>query len=267
MAERVHNVQLHGMPDMGITGMELTSNHSFPRHSHDEYGIGVVLSGAQRSWSGVGMVESGPGDVITVNPGELHDGNPIDGAVRRWRIIYFDPTDLKELLQADAGREVEFVSPSLRDQKLSSVVNELFNRLAAGLSPLGIEELVVHVVNCLSGQAPRGVPEQRSYASPVMKARGLIDDDPARATTLDELAATSGLNKYQVVRAFSRELGITPYAYVVQRRVLLARDLLLRGEKLANAAQMAGFSDQSHMTRCFSRQFGVSPGRYIQSLN
>jgi hypothetical protein len=51
--------------------MELTSNRSFPRHTHDEHGIGVILSGAERSWSGMGTVESLPGDVITVIPGEV----------------------------------------------------------------------------------------------------------------------------------------------------------------------------------------------------
>src|SRR5579872_3004045 len=94
MHPRLHHVYLHRAPGMGITAMELASNHSFPRHSHDEYGIGVVLSGAQRSWSGIGPVVSLAGDVITVNPGELHDGHPVNGAMRRWRIIYFDPKAL-----------------------------------------------------------------------------------------------------------------------------------------------------------------------------
>src|SRR6202000_249829 len=94
MGKRLHMVSVHRRAGMGITAMELTSNHSFPRHTHDEYGIGVILSGAQRSWSGVGPVESLPGDVITVNPGELHDGHPISGAPRSWRIIYFDSKTL-----------------------------------------------------------------------------------------------------------------------------------------------------------------------------
>jgi hypothetical protein len=111
--------------------MELASNHSFPRHTHDEYGIGVVLSGAQRSWSSVGQVESLPGDVITVNPAELHDGIPINGTIRRWRIIYFDPEALKQCW-SETTREVEFVSPSLRDPLLGQQVNLLFGKLAGG---------------------------------------------------------------------------------------------------------------------------------------
>ena len=56
--------------------MTLASNHHFPRHSHDQFGVGVITFGAPRSWSGVGHVEASAGDVIMVNPGEMHDGAP-----------------------------------------------------------------------------------------------------------------------------------------------------------------------------------------------
>src|SRR5882672_12275755 len=118
MTQLSHQVILHRSLIGGIHAMELASNHSFPRHTHDEYGIGVVLSGVHRSWSGVGQVESLPGDVITVNPGELHDGIPINDSVRRWRIIYFAPTVLAREFRPEAIREIEFVSPSLRDPAL-----------------------------------------------------------------------------------------------------------------------------------------------------
>ena len=61
-----------------------------------------MLSGAQRSWSGIGPVELFAGSVITVNPGEMHDGIPVAGCVRRWRMLYFDPSLLAET-QAQAA--------------------------------------------------------------------------------------------------------------------------------------------------------------------
>jgi AraC-like DNA-binding protein len=250
---------------MGISAMELASNHSFPRHSHDEYGIGVLLSGAQRSWSGIGSVESLPGDVITVNPGELHDGHPVGGAVRRWRIIYFDPKALRGQFVPDSPRETEFVSPSLTDPNLGRWVSRLFDRLVEGADRLGVEEIVAHVVQRLVFPEARPAHDARPYSVSVKQARSRIDDDPSRPVTLAELAALSGVSRYQIVRAFSRELGITPYSYVIQRRVRLARELLVTGEALATAAQLAGFADQSHMTRAFMRQFGISPGRYFSA--
>ena len=109
-----------------------------------------------------------------------------------------------------------------------------------------------------------GRPEsdRRTHSSPVTKARKRIDEDPSAQISLAELAASSGLSRYQIVRAFARELGVTPYAYVIQRRVLLARQLLVNGATSADAALRAGFADQSHLTRAFVRQFGVPPGRY-----
>jgi AraC-like DNA-binding protein len=265
MSRRLHRVYLHRAPSMGVTAMELASNHSFPRHSHDQYGIGVVLSGAQRSWSGLGSVESLPGDVITVNPGELHDGHPINGAVRRWRIIYFDPKALSQHFMPDVPGAIEFVSPSLADQNLGRWVSRLFDRLVEGADRLGIEEIVVHVVQRLVSPETSPARDARTYSLPVNKARARIDEDPSSPVTLAELAALSGVSRYQIVRAFSRELGTTPHAYVIQRRVRLARELLVNGEALATTAQLAGFADQSHMTRAFMRQFGVSPGRYISA--
>jgi hypothetical protein len=65
---RVHNVVQHRSAVAGVEAMTLFSDHSFPRHSHDQYGIGIMTSGAQRSWSVIGDVESRAGDVITVIP-------------------------------------------------------------------------------------------------------------------------------------------------------------------------------------------------------
>jgi len=245
--------------------MELTSNHSFPRHTHDEHGIGVMLSGAQRSWSGIGQVEALEGDVITVNPGELHDGYPIDGRIRRWRIIYFDPKVLARLFMPEQVQEIEFISPSLRDPKTAAWVNMLFARLSNAADRLGIEELVTQLMPRLHTPNIRSTRVHTGHSVPVARARARIEEDPSSQITLSDLAALSGVSRYQIVRSFAREIGATPYAYVIQCRVRLARKMLMNGETLAGAAQRAGFADQSHMTRAFVRQIGISPGRYKAS--
>ena len=78
--------------------------------------------------------------------------------------------------------------------------------------------------------------------------------------TLAELACASGLSRFQVVRGFSRAFGLTPHAYLVQRRIDLAHQLILKGAALSEAAVASGFADQSHMTRHFVRRFGFAPG-------
>lgn len=61
----------------GITAVAADSARRFARHTHDEFGIGVIDRGAQTSLSGRGRVQSQAGDLITVNPNEVHDGLPI----------------------------------------------------------------------------------------------------------------------------------------------------------------------------------------------
>ncbi|MCT6838643.1 MAG: AraC family ligand binding domain-containing protein, partial [Bifidobacteriales bacterium] len=50
----------------GVDAVAAATRHSFSRHTHEQYGIGVIHQGAQKSLSGRGMVEAGPGDMITV---------------------------------------------------------------------------------------------------------------------------------------------------------------------------------------------------------
>lgn len=56
--------------------------------------------------------------------------------------------------------------------------------------------------------------------------------------------------------------GLSPHEYLVQRRLDMARHLIVGGADLARAAADAGFSDQSHLTRLFKSAFGLPPGRF-----
>src|SRR5262245_47694355 len=90
-------IHFHGFPIAGIDPMTATTARSFPRHTHDQYGIGHVDVGGHASWSGRGQVEAGPGNFISVNPGEVHDGRAIGERPRSWRILYFEPDRMEEM--------------------------------------------------------------------------------------------------------------------------------------------------------------------------
>jgi len=150
-------------------------------------------------------------------------------------------------------------------------MGELFQRLfaratAAAPEPLALEEdLVRALVRLLRKHGARPCP-MRPTSPAVAAARRRLDEAPERPVTLAELAALSGVDRFALLRGFARETGATPHAYLVQRRVRLARQLLAAGHVPAEAALRAGFADQSHLTRAFRRQFGVTPGSYQAAL-
>lgn len=243
----------------GIDAVLADSTHTFGRHTHDEFGIGFIERGAQKSASGRGTVEAGPGDLITVNPGEVHDGRPFDASGRRWRMLYVEPAlVLAAAADVRPGGTFEFGAPVLRNATLAARFGALFDAATVDRDALRCEsELLALVAGLLRPRSDRP-----AVGAAVTASRERIDDDPAAALTLATLASEAGLSRYQFLRAFTRLTGMPPHAYLLQRRVQRARGLVRDGMPLAEAAASCGFADQSHMTRCFVRCFGLTPGAF-----
>lgn len=85
----------------------------------------------------------------------------------------------------------------------------------------------------------------------------------ARRITLGEIAGLAQLSVFQLIRAFRRELAMTPYRLVLELRIEYAKHLLTQGASIADAALGAGFADQSHFTRHFKRSTGVTPKKFF----
>lgn len=263
MVSRIHLVEQHRSNVPGIEAMTLVSNHHFPRHSHDQFGLGVIAFGAQRSWSGIGFVNASAGDVITLNPGEMHDGVPLDDKARGWRIIYFDPILMAREVEEDIVGRAEIIRPVVHDPVLATQLARLFACLTSSHSDrLAIEENLLRSLIYVLRKHGTVRPSPNGPSPCVAKARQRLDSAPDTPVSLADLAALSGVSRFQLLRGFAHELGITPHAYLVQRRVCLARKLLAHGQTPAQAAVQSGFADQSHMTRAFVRYLGITPGSY-----
>ena len=80
---------------------------------------------------------------------------------------------------------------------------------------------------------------------------------------LEEIAKAVGYSTFHFSRAFKAATGTTPHQVLIERRVARARERLERGsDPIVDVALGCGFSSQAHMTSTFTRQLGVSPGRY-----
>jgi AraC-like DNA-binding protein/quercetin dioxygenase-like cupin family protein len=260
----VDSIRFHVLPAAGVEAMTASTARSFPRHTHDQYGIGIVDTGGHASWSGRGPVEAGPGSFICVNPGEVHDGRAIGDRGRSWRILYFEPAAMAAL-RADvlegATTELTFAAPVFADPDL----RRLFEAAFASNGPMACETALLRLIAHLGRHATSAPRSDRGATAGIRRVRERIDADPAVPVTLAVLARELDVSRYQLIRAFARELGLTPHAYIVQRRIALARRLIRAGRALAEVAAAAGFYDQSHLTRCFVRQFGISPALFYKT--
>ena len=93
-----------------------------------------------------------------------------------------------------------------------------------------------------------------------------MDKRLAEPLNLQALADEAALSKYQLIRRFKAETGITPWQHLIQKRIERAQELLEEGKSAAQVALETGFYDQSHMNRAFREETGLTPGKYQQKV-
>jgi AraC-like DNA-binding protein len=252
--------------------MTASTTRRFPRHTHDQFGIGVVDRGAHSSWSDRGQVEATPGDLICVNPGEVHDGRPLRERSRSWRLLYLEPRALTEVLEdvtEGSSQSFMFVAPVFVDDDVRRLFNSAFRQVvqASQRDVMECETALLRLMAGLQRHSTSGGRRQERSTPCIARVRARIDADPTACSSLTELAGAVGLSRYQLIRGFARATGLTPHAYILQRRMALARQLLGTRRDVAEVALLTGFYDQSHLTRYFVRQFGVTPWRYVRRVD
>jgi AraC family transcriptional regulator len=129
--------------------------------------------------------------------------------------------------------------------------------------------LAVHLLRSYGSPQRPPVPHRGGLAP--RQLRRVLDYIDARLTAelgLFELAAIAGLSTHHFVEAFKISVGKPPHQYVMERRVQRALELLRHREgTIAEIAEAAGFSSQSHLTANFRRATGLTPGRFRRSLS
>ena len=90
-----------------------------------------------------------------------------------------------------------------------------------------------------------------------------LEENFKSSVRLDDLAHTAGMSKYYLLRAFTKQKGLSPYCYLETVRIEKAKQMLQKGVPLIEAALQTGFSDQSHFSHFFKKLIGLTPKQYM----
>lgn len=118
------------------------------------------------------------------------------------------------------------------------------------------------MAGAMGEQRARGLPAL-SLLPHLRRARDLADRRYADPLDLDELAAAAGVSKYHFLRAFAAVYGLTPAAYLAERRIERAQDLL-RATNLTvtEVCMVVGYSSLGSFSSKFRQLVGVTPSEY-----
>lgn len=189
-------------------------------------------------------------------------------------VLYLPPGLIGALARNEGKRPGE-VAPILGQQlprvaHLMRLIESELRRPSLG-SRLMIDGLLraIAALMATGDAAPELVRHDRIYLSPPKLKRVIdfIEANLQESIGLDDLAAAAGLSANHFLRVFKLATGETPYHFLRNRRLERARRLLTEGTMpLAQLALECGFANQAHFTAAFSRELGVSPGRYRRAV-
>ena len=96
----------------------------------------------------------------------------------------------------------------------------------------------------------------------VLKGKEFIDDCFLTGISVEQIARHIALSEYHFLRLFKSVYKISPHQYIIQKRLLFAKDKIRKdGVSLTAIAMMAGFSDVHSFSKSFKKQFGFAPSR------
>lgn len=212
---------------------------------------------------------AGRGRVFVINSGEPHTGDPVLSDGYLYRALYPHLHYLEKVLR-DVGAHpgpVVFKGAVLDDDLLSSLLAKFHMCILEHAPAAECESaLLSALARLLARHAdPQAVTRSVGQERPAVKlAKDFIESHFSEDISISRLARLSSLSAFYFARAFERETGLPPHAYLESVRIRKVRGLLDQGQTLVSAALSAGFADQSHLTHRFKRILGITPGQCVR---
>ena len=263
----------HGSPEFPIQYYYVKSGHPqyvMPPHWHKEFEIIRVLSGDFRVFLNNVEYRLKGGDVLLVNGGALHRGEPKRCA---YECLVFDLSMLRRqhndavqrFLAPLINASAEIGRPLYQGDR--NIINALFEAMKEPTP--GVELKVYGQLFSLLYQlysedciVPAVKSAHAHQTETVAKILDWIEKNYTEPITLEKLAEISGLSAKYLCRIFKEYTSKTVIRYVNELRINHACHEMASGKNSTQAAFDSGFNDLSYFCKTFKAYTGVTPSAY-----
>lgn len=237
----------------------------FPNHFHDYYVIGFVEAGTRHLSCKNKEYTVRPGQILLFNPNDSHGCSQCGSEMLVYGGLNISKETMLSFAEEITGeRNLPVFSENvIRNEELNASLHILHRMILEGSGEFEKEETFLLFLSLLIEQY--GQPFSKidtAYDKEIERACAFMTENFAERITLEELCRCSGMSKSTLLRAFTKEKGVTPYRYLQSVRIGKAKKLLERGVSPSDAALQTGFSDQSHFSNFFSMFIGLPPAAY-----
>lgn len=252
-------------------------------HNHDYHEILYFVSGRLRYMIEGTVYNLRPGDILVTHNKEMH--KPILDASKPYEryVLWIHPKFIKELSDNFVNLSSLFEQVSQGDNhvlrpssSMHTLISNLFSNLVVTnsnskfgdslLQKSYLTELLIYLnrVSMDNQYESEGSSEYDPRINDIIK---YINDNLHDQISLDDIAEKFYLSKYHLCRLFKKNVGMTIYQYIMKKRLIIAKSLLISGSNVRAAFISSGFSDYSNFLKSFKNEFGVLPKNICSNLN
>lgn len=214
-----------------------------------------------------------PGDVVLIHSNRVHKPELDPDCDYERTIVYIDPAFLKQestdscdLTSCFGSEQGHILRLNNRQyQKILSIAAALEQELSKsryGREVLGKALLMELLVTLCRYQMREDVlhpAPMQPKNDRILEVLRYLDEHLCEDLNIDHLADRFFISKYHLMRLFHKETGATIHTYLIQRRLLTARELIKKGVRASDACYRSGFRSYSSFTRAYSKHFGTTP--------
>lgn len=250
-------------------------------HHHDFYEVYFFLSGNVKYIIESRNYQLMPWDILLISPMELHQPviqteQPYERVViwlskEYMQSVVTERTDLAKCFDVHAPGHVNLIRPDVQDQAfleahLRQLLQEHENKEYGGDIMTGaIIGILLAALNRMAMRQPHSYGLEDRSGPMVAQVLRYINQHFMQSLTLDSLAATFFISKYHLSREFQRLVGTSVYRYIIQKRLVIAKQMMASGASPTELYEQCGFGDYSNFYRSFKAEYGLSPKEYARS--
>ena len=253
-----------------------------PSHWHKEFEIVYIQEGIVRFHVNQDMFELCEGEAIFINGGVIHGMESVEGGIIP-NILFSGSLIASERSQIYSKYISPFLEEGITYIKIcknmewgKTIIQHLlavFERSV--LLTIGYE-LEIHILLCQvwkqlyehrkEGNAPMNTAMQSRSQIRLRIMMEYIEKNYAHRIGLEDIAMSANVSKSEVLRCFKGGTNVTPLQYVLQCRLLKARELLLlTNDPITHISLSVGFEHCSYFDRCFKKKYGMTPKQFREN--
>jgi AraC-like DNA-binding protein len=255
------------LPFIEVRSIEDGRDVCYAKHSHETFSIGAVTGGRSEYLNRHAREWIGAGAVVMMNPDDVHACNPV--ADERWsyRMMHVDVAWLTGLQHELGFGENHAFRAFSQTMSTDAELFDGLNRLHAILvdddtDTLRKQSAAITFFSEVQNKLNPAVLPDHDASRQLTRAAEFIAENCTRSLKLEDICEAADLSASHLIRAFKQRYGMTPHAYLINRRIQYSRAQLRRGRVIADVALDAGFADQAHLQRIFKRLVAATPGQY-----